>query len=250
MNEKTDPGSTEVGDFREILSTHVDGQLPLLVGGHAVNVWAIVYRERLGLELDRWLPLTSKDLDLFGTISLLKALKNRFGGELLLSGPRDPVIGQLVANLGGIDRKIDVLRNVVGLGPKDLSVEAAIMDIEIDGNLFEARVLPVVTLLQAKIANLAKLDQTARNDFKHVNIMLLVVREYLAELITAVESEALDSRAVIEPLEQVRKILTSSESLKCSAARGIQFENTWPRDLLLGAQDPRIQNFVKHRLPS
>lgn len=33
-------------------------------------------------------------------------------------------------------------------------------------------------------------------------------------------------------------------------AHGIQFDGVWPRDLLTAAIDPRIQNFVKHRLPA
>ena len=48
-------------------------------------------------------PLTSKDLDLFGSLALLEGMKNRFGGEYRLSGPRSPVVGQLVVNLAGVD---------------------------------------------------------------------------------------------------------------------------------------------------
>jgi hypothetical protein len=80
-----DSGSSEVSDFKEVLSTPMDGQLPLLVGGHAVNLWATVYRERVGRGLDKWLPLTSKDLDLVGTIDLLDAMKMNFGGDVRLS---------------------------------------------------------------------------------------------------------------------------------------------------------------------
>lgn len=249
MNE-TSGDSSEVADFKEVLSLPMNGQLPLLVGGHAVNLWAIVYQERIGRELDKWLPLTSKDLDLVGTIDLLDAMKKNFGGAVRLSGPRSPVVGQLIANLHGVDRKIDVLKDVFGLKPKDLSAESAILDIEFDGELFEARVLPILTLLQAKIANLAKLDQTNRNDFKHVSIMLLVVREYLSELIAAAESGAADSRAAIGPLEHFRKIVGSLEALKCASVHGIKFAGIWPRDLLTAATDPRLQNFVKHRLPA
>jgi hypothetical protein len=71
--------STEVRDFGLVLGTAVEGELPLLVGGHAVNIWAWFFRSRIGKALDQWLPLTSKDLDLVGTVALLDDLKLRFG---------------------------------------------------------------------------------------------------------------------------------------------------------------------------
>ena len=70
-----DDRSSQVHDFREVLSNPIDGQLPLLVGGHAVNLWALSYQKRIGRNIDKWLPLTSKDLDLFGTLELLEGIK-------------------------------------------------------------------------------------------------------------------------------------------------------------------------------
>ena len=207
------------------------------------------YQQRIGKEIDEWLPLTSKDLDLFGTIPLLEGMKERFGGEYRLSGPRSPVLGQLVVNLAGAPRQIDVLRDVYGLRRQELSKEADTLQIHIGGESHSIRVLPIVPLFQAKVANLAALDQTNRNDLKHVHLMRLVVREYLAESIEAVESVSVNSRPVIVQLELARKIVSSSDALKCTTTHGIDFSGIWPRDLLASAKDSRLQNFVKHRLP-
>ncbi len=246
---KDGDGPTEVQDFGLILSTSVDGEFPLLVGGHAVNLWAWFYRGRIGKALDQWLPLTSKDLDLVGTIALLAELKHRFGGDYRLSGPRSPVIGQLVVQIRGKNLKIDVLKNVFGLGPKDLAIQAPIIEVEDCDGTFSARVIPPVVLLQAKIANVAKLDQTGRNDFRHVHLMLLVVRAYLSELTEATESGLIDSRIAIIQLELARKVIASPEAIKCTASHEIDFNGIWPREMFAQTKDPRLQNFVKHRLP-
>lgn len=199
--------------------------------------------------MTRWAPLTSKDLDLYGTQTLLVGLQKEFGGDYRLSGPRGPVIGQLVVKLGGVDRKINVLRNVVGLGHKELSADAVELEFEADGQWLICRVLPLLTLFQAKVASLAKLDQTGRNDHKHVSILLLVVREYLAELIRAAESEELKPRGATVPLEQALKIVNSPDAQKCAAAHRIDFNAIWPRDRLTETTKAPLQHFEKHRLP-
>jgi hypothetical protein len=79
--------------------------------------------------------------------------------------------------------------------------------------------------------------------------MRLVARAYLAESIVAVESESVNSRPVIVQLELARKMASSTYALKSTASHGIDFSGIWLRELLASAKDPRLQNFVKHRLP-
>jgi hypothetical protein len=154
-----------------------------------------------------------------------------------------------VVNLDGKERKIDVLRNVIGLGPKDLAAQAAELNVQDEGGSYVTRVLPPVILLHAKIANLATLDQEDRNDYKHVHLMLLVIRAYLSQLLEAVRDGLIESRDAIDQLERVRTTVTSPHAIKCTTAHAIDFSEIWPRQLLLEATDERIRNFVKHRLP-
>lgn len=209
----------------------------------------MAFRDRLGGVLDEWLPFTSKDLDFYGGLQLLQGLKREFGGEYRLSGPRSPVIGQLVVKLGGIHRTIDVLRDVVGLNRKELSTEPMELEFEVDGAWYPCRVLPLIVMFQAKVANLAQLDQANRNDGKHVAILVLVVRTYLQELLAAVQSRELEPRGAIVPLEQVLKVVTSRDAAVCADKFRIDFSKVWPRELLEDPPDEWVKNFVEYRLP-
>lgn len=80
--------------------------------------------------------------------------------------------------------------------------------------------------------------------------MLLVAREYLSMMIGAVESGEAGSRPVIDRLEEALEIVSTREAAACTTRYGVDFTSLWPRELLEAAKDPRLGNFVKHRLPS
>ena len=86
---------TEIRDFRKVLEIAFANGKSIIVGGHAVNFWALLYLERIERELRQFRPFTSKDLDLYGDPELLEELRKNLGGLKKLSPPRSPVIGRV-----------------------------------------------------------------------------------------------------------------------------------------------------------
>jgi hypothetical protein len=122
---KPDPGphvETHVADFADILLPMDGSDPPIIVGGHAVNLWSEYFLARDVKELLGYLPFTSKDLDLVGSLGLLERLHETHKGKLSRSGPRSPVLGRIdVEREGGGFLRVEVLHAVKGLDAKDLS---------------------------------------------------------------------------------------------------------------------------------
>lgn len=238
---------SEARDFGEILSQSIHGSQPLVVGGHAINIWAQVYKERIQSELEHaeLLPLTSKDLDLYGTRELLEQLRARFGGSVILGEARSPVIGQLEMILNGKQRTIEVLRSVRGMSSDDL--ENGWLPVVFEG--YSARVPLPTCLLKAKMANATQIDQTDRNYIRHVRILILVIREHLIEVLRLAETEKIESRLAIGMLEETRELVLSGDAERCLERYDISFDGIWPMDEFGKAQNKKIRNFIDHRIP-
>ena len=69
--------ATAFSDVADVVSVKTDDELPMVVGGHAVNIWALAYSSRLGLQLQPYAPFTTKDLDLWGPKKILDSLAQK-----------------------------------------------------------------------------------------------------------------------------------------------------------------------------
>src|SRR6266481_6645735 len=116
-------GETLPEDFREIISVQNErGQLALVVGGHAANLWAGYYQEREP-ELRSLGPFVSKDLDFLGDQWTVWQLSER-----LRKPPKRPAKGEASPMLAWFDfqtkhdiaSRVEVLFSVYGLAPADL----------------------------------------------------------------------------------------------------------------------------------
>jgi len=74
----------EIGfvDFSGVASTRINGEQPVVVGGQAVNIWALFYLPRIETELRPHAPFVSKDLDLYGSRQVIEGLAKGRGKNI------------------------------------------------------------------------------------------------------------------------------------------------------------------------
>jgi len=240
------PRSTRrpVGDFESVFRA-VSRQTKdpiVLVGGHAVNVWALTYRDRLGAALERYQPLTSGDMDFYATRNALLALHKELGGKLLLSGPREITDGTLVLGVEPDTREIDILRSVHGLpGIRNQDT----ITLKICG--YDIPVLFPHLLLQSKLANALHLDQAQRQDLKHVAVMVLVLREFLSEVLASASSG--NEKPALALFHRSLEVLLSDNAREFCGRHGQSFAEVMPSDALAASPLPRLAEFGREYLP-
>ncbi len=235
---------TEITDFRKVLELAVTDSKSILVGGHAVNVWALFYFHRIEMELRQFLPFTSKDIDFYGEMQFLDRLVNSFGGSKSMSQPRGPVIGRVDLEIDGVMRIVEVLHSVHGLSPKDLARSSALV---IEVGQCRARVLDPVSLLKAKIHNAADLKQEDRNDVRHVKIMILCVREFILDALDGARTGSFSQRNLVNILESVYQVISESQALKAQKLWSFDYHNVWPVKSLKASGLTKVINFLEHR---
>lgn len=236
---------TRISDFAEIVAAKDGIEAPVVVGGHAVNLWSEYYFAKGLSELAAYLPFTSKDIDLVGPAGLLDRLYQAYKGTLSRSEPRSPVIGRLdIARKSGGSLRIEVLHMVNGLDAKDL---ARTMELRIEG--LAARVLLPHLILKAKIGNSVSIKQEGRNDVKHVHMMLHCVHAFLEEFTNHVCEGRLGERALVNMLEETFEIITSRDALKATRMWDFDFSQLWPINALESLGEGKISRWVEHRFP-
>ena len=234
---------TSFTDVADVVSVRTDNQLPLVVGGHAVNIWALAYLNRLGPQLQPFAPFTSKDLDLWGPKKILDSLAEKYGVPVTLSPPRSPGIGYVIIPKREFSLKVELLTGVNGLRriEENNSIHLVIEGIEV-------RVLDAISCLRAKIANAAELDQTNRQDVKHVKIMKICAHEFAGDLISNAPAGGNGERYVVNYLEYLREAITSPKAEMAGRKWGLSFADVMPLDAIRQSTLEKVQNLARHRL--
>lgn len=220
----------------------------MVVGGHAVNLWASYYAPRGDLELARFAPFLSKDGDIFlRDKALAMALATAAGWKFRSNPePRSPVLGHIYLEKEGRELTVDVLQSVRGLTSGDMNTTEAI---ELRDGRRYAVPAPEV-MLKAKIANLATIPQVDRPDLRHVRILAICCRHYLTDAYAAVQAGQLSERDAVERFMSTLKVIQSAEARSMDRKHALDLDAAVPPRAALPGIDafPRIESFYAHQI--
>lgn len=228
-------------DFAKVLAAP---EPLLLVGGQAVNLWALYYEDRTR----DLAPFVSRDADVLGdreTLQLLGKLAGKKPQFFPLKPPSNEIGVVIASDASGAPLLIEVLRNVKGASNEELREPAyqfAIGDPEV-----RVQAPGPIALLQAKVANLAEINQNGRQDGRHIVILARIMPAYLENLRTLAAKGEMDERKLIEFLEQLLRVVTSSHGRKACADLRLA-----PREFFASLTSdglPKLQSFLEKRLP-
>ncbi len=226
-------------DFAPLLATK---EPVLLVGGQAVNLWALYYETRTAALA----PFVSRDVDVLGDRETLEALGKLAGTKPQFFPVKPPTneIGVVIAkDHNGLPLLIEVLRYVHGVSNEELREPVYTLAL----GETHVQVPSPLALLQAKIANVADIAQTGRQDARHVAILAQVLPAYLEDLQTAAVEGRLEERKLIEFLERVLAVVTAKKARK--VFKELQLD---ARSLFAGLGHDNLSKlrlFVEKRLP-
>jgi hypothetical protein len=175
-------------DVIEIASKFAADESAFIIGGQATNLWAWLYEDK---EPDLKLrgPLTSEDIDCFGSQEAASRIAAALGGRLLLPKIDDatPSTALVITTINGKKLTIDFLGSVLGIQARELRRGVSVVEIagELDGapTTVAIKVLHPVLCLKSRIINmlhpaLRRRDQVARTQ---AEAALTIVRRYIHE---------------------------------------------------------------------
>ncbi len=231
-----------------------NGHTPFIVAGQAVNLWARHYAawdaefSPLPVKLTHYHPFASEDLEILAGAREKLLEHPAFEQEERNTDPfskawsPDESTFYFRVPLGPNERlKIQSMRTINGATNEEIRKRG----IEMGTDTTRFFLPDPVTLLQTKIANLEDLDQTNRQDERHVRMTVLCVRAFIGKAV----QHGVEGRKILTVVGRLRKLLASPVTKRLSERHGIDFSDALPVDLLKLSDDAKIKEFVSQGLP-
>jgi hypothetical protein len=162
MTDETDQPRFGPAEVIQIASKLTVDDAAFVIGGQATNLWAWYYQDK-DPALRRDQPLTSRDIDYFGSFKAAENLAAALGGKAIkptLDDMNTPNSAVVLATINGKPLKIDFLNGVLGVTRRELEQGVAVIEAsaEVEGKERRAQiaVLHPVLCLKSRIANMLR----------------------------------------------------------------------------------------------
>jgi hypothetical protein len=198
----------------------------VIIGGQACNLWALMYEKREPA-LKTLRPYTTRDLDVWSrsqrdvttTAEILHVTPelNDPGspapdmGHFTYRSPKGKLFVQFLTAVFGVKTEL-VIRTKQNYTWKKYNLELSVIH-------------PLVTL-EAKLKSFYGLDQTARQDLKHLKMAMLYTPEFIID--RTLENE---TRAVLEMCQHLLKLARTRVGLRLNTEKGLAIEEAIPTSL-------------------
>lgn len=230
-------------DYRALFE---GSESPTIVGGQAVNLWAINYLEAGAPSRASY---GSHDLDIVSGPKALAFLKTLANWQFTPTPFKHFGVGvtakmQSVAPDGRL-LLVEVLHSVAGLDRSDLERVSAI---EHKGTMF--RLLDPVAMLRAKAYNVRHFEQDGnppRQDRVHLNLIARCVPLYLRDAYESVKAGTLPERGCVDLLSATFKVLQDRDLAPAFAAEGIRPRDVIPQEFATSPYD-RIRRAMENQM--
>lgn len=163
-----------------------------VIGGQATNLWAWFLAEKAP-ELKALGPLTSQDIDYFGSRNVARDVADALGGKLLIPTPDDhtPNTAQVITVINGKDVVIDFMGDVLGILERELKkgVSAIAVSGTVDGKeaTVVIKLLHPLLCLKSRVVSMLH-PATRRGDLiarKQLDASMIVAKAYIDDALSA-----------------------------------------------------------------
>jgi hypothetical protein len=239
---------TTADDFKEFV--HVPdskGEPPIVIGGHAVNLWAMYYlQSEPGLQ--KLAPFTSKDMDFLGDRTTALGFSRMLNepAERAPKSERTPVLYRIKRLFPNTDRQnstLEVLSHLPGVSNREIKESAMLIHSDALGT--RVRLPNPITCLKAKAHNLVHINQQKRQDHRQVQIMILCCRAFLRDVIAQSETGKITEGAARAPFEALLRWTGLVTARNAARTHNLRFEEAFPLVELERTSIPSLQQFFR-----
>ena len=136
---------------------------------------------------------------------------------------------------------VEVLREVRGLSLRELQ-DADLVELR-PGQVY--RIPSPIRLLKAKLANLREITPMRPQDLQHARLLVPLAHDYLVAQYAQVTADTISSRALINALHELDKVITAPAALATAHRLGLELVPALPLTLATEGL-PGLAAFYQH----